>query len=111
MVWLEPNLDQIVAVEVSRSAEFEAVGPMLQQAVRAEAASRRQTGAFIEGIKIKRVANMSFGRPLTMVRDWLVYQDSEFGGAIELGFTRRRADGSLYTQKPVNAFRGAIAKL
>lgn len=112
MVWLDPRLDQIVAVWISNdSTEFKELGPKLQRAVQAEAASRRLEGEWINGVKIKRVPNMASGKPLKNVRDWIVYNDSPFAAAIELGFTRTLKDGSLYTQKPLNAFRGAIAKL
>lgn len=111
MVTLDKNLDQIVAVWVSRSPEFQALGPMLKEAVIAEAAHRKDTGEWINGVKMKRVASTWKGKPMTMVRDWIIYNDSPFAAAIELGFTRRLKDGSLYKQPPLNAFRGAIAKL
>lgn len=111
MASVDKRADMIVAVMVSRSETFRQLGPRLVDAVKAEAAARRDTGEFIRGIKAVRVATMWNGRPLTMVRDWLVYNDSPFAAALELGFVRRLNDGSLYRQAPINAFRGAIERI
>lgn len=101
-------LNGLAAEMVTESSEFQALGPKIAAAIRAEAAKHRKTGAYASHIKMTRTKNrIWFGKDTPAgrnadVEDWWVYNDDPDVFHIEWGSLRKDKDGKVRAEvKPL----------